>query len=701
MNKDIARKKAKSIVSQMTVYEKLSQLLYNSPAIERLGIHEYNWWNEAAHGVARAGIATVFPQAIAMAATFDPELVGNIASAVSTEARAKYNKSVQYGDRDIYKGLTFWTPNINIFRDPRWGRGQETFGEDPFLTARLGVEYIKGLQGEGEFLKSAACAKHFAVHSGPEKLRHTFDAKATPKDMSETYLPAFEHAVKAGVAGVMGAYNRTNGEPCCAHSKLMEEILFKNWGFDGYFVSDCGAIYDISENHKFAPSLKEGAAIALKRGCNLNCGEAYASLVDAYEEDIIDEDDITNAAEKLYTIRVLLGEFEDERPYSDIGLDKLDSKEHKALNLKASRESMVLLKNEDGYLPLKNMNGKKIAVIGPNATSKEVLEGNYNGYASEYITVADGIRKVFADSNISVATGSHLIKEAMNRWEGGLYQHSEGMAAANDSDVAILCLGLDRSVEGEEIVGLDNDFTDGGDKKTLLLPKTQMRLAEAVCDVCENVIVVVMCGSAVDLGEKVRNHAKAIIHGWYPGAQGGLALAQLLSGEASPCGKLPLTFYKADTELSPITDYSLQGKTYRYYNGEPLYPFGYGLSYGKTSFSDLKITAETEEEYSVAVTVENESGYPLCEKVQVYAQFTESRTLTPNFQLCGIKAVELLPGEKKVCEINVSKYWLCAVDVAGNRIFPDGSLKLYAGSHQPDKRSCELCNSQPLCITVK
>ena len=490
MNYIYAKKKAIEITSQMTTYEKLSQLIYNSPAIERLGIKEYNWWNEAAHGVARAGIATVFPQAIGMAATFNPKLINSVADAVSTEARAKYNKSVQFDDYDIYKGLTFWTPNINIFRDPRWGRGQETFGECPFLTSQMGKAYINGLQGDGEFLKSAACAKHFAVHSGPETLRHSFDARVEMKDLWETYLPAFENAVREGVIGVMGAYNRTNGEPCSAHSYLMEEVLQNKWGFDGYFVSDCGAIADISSNHKFTGTMKEAAAIALKKGCHLNCGEAYTHLVEAYEEDLITDEDIDRAVEKLYFVRALLGEFEEVRPFKDIPYDKLDCEEHKILNLETAKQALVMLKNERGFLPIKDGEYKKIAIIGPNANSITALEGNYNGHASEYVTVADGMRKTFTKTKIRVAEGCHIWKEGKNNVGGFINGISEGIAVASEADLTVLCLGLDRNIEGEEL-GLDDDFAYGGDRKSLSLPKTQIRLAEAICDVAENVVVAV------------------------------------------------------------------------------------------------------------------------------------------------------------------------------------------------------------------
>lgn len=698
MNIQKAKEIAIAITEQMTPYEKMSQLVYNSPAIERLGIKEYNWWNEAAHGVARAGVATVFPQAIGMAATFNPQLVENVADAISTEARAKYNKSVQFGDYDIFKGLTYWTPNINIFRDPRWGRGQETYGEDPCLSATLGSSFIKGLQGEGEFLKAGACAKHFAGHSGPEKLRHGFDAIISKKDLAETYLPAFEYAVKANVAGVMGAYNRTNGEPCCAHSVLMEEILRGKWGFEGYYVSDCGAINDIYEHHKYCETKKETAALSLKKGCNLNCGEAYAHLIEAYEEDLITDEDIDESVIRLFTIRVLLGEFEEERPFTDIKYDKLDCKEHKELNLEAAKQSLVLLKNENNFLPIENGQFKRIAVIGPNGNSTVVLEGNYFGYASEYVTVADGVRRVFTDSHITVAAGSSLHKEKLNDWDGHGFLRSEGLAAASEADLTILALGLDRNVEGEDIAGLEDEFTDGGDKKTLHLPRTQMQLAEQVCDICDNVIVVVMCGSAVDLGEKINAKAKAIIHGWYPGALGGLAVAQLLNGQYSPSGKLPVTFYREENNIPDYQNYNMDGRTYRFLKEEPLFPFGFGLSFASFSYNALDVT-EADDKYTVSVNVTNTSKTDSEEKVQVYARFTDSRASTPNYQLCAVKSVFLKAGETAKVTLDVDKYWISAVLEDGERVAPDGEIEIFAGGHQPDSRSNKLCKNE--CLSYK
>ena len=688
MTKNEAKIKAKELVSKMTAEEKMTQLLYTSPAIPRLGIKAYNWWNEGAHGVARSGTATVFPHTIAMAATFDNELIEEIADVISTEGRIKYNKHVEYGDHDIFKGITYWAPNINIFRDPRWGRGQETFGEDPFLTATLGTSFIKGIQGNGEFYKGTACSKHFAVHSGPEKDRHGFDAIATPHDLYETYLPAFEKTVKAGVAGVMGAYNRTNGEPCCAHSYLMGEVLRKNWGFDGYFVSDCGALQDIFEFHKFVETKAEAAAVALKNSCDLNCGQTYEALVDAYEEDLITEEEITAAAERLYTIRFLLGEFEEVRPYSDIPYSKLDCKEHKALNLRAAQNCVTLLKN-DGYLPLDKNTDKRIAIVGPNALSVTALEGNYNGYASEYITVADGMRRVFTEADIAVEKGTNYCLEKENDWGGFGNLISDGVAAAAEADITVLALGLDCSIEGED-TGFDNDYTACGDKKSVYLPKTQQKLAELVCDVCDNVIVVIMCGSSVDLGEKVRNKARAIIHGWYPGSQGGLAIAKTISGDNNPCGKLPVTIYNGEHPLPDFIDYNMKGKTYRFIEGDALYPFGYGLSYTKFEYSDAKILEKTEDSIKVSVDVKNIGDRAGIEKAQVYAQYTDSRTYTPHFQLCGIKSASLEAGEAKNVTIDIDTYWIKAVLEDGQRVTPDGKITLYIGGHQPDKVSNQL-----------
>lgn len=675
----------------MTADDKMSQLLFNSPAIERLSISSYNWWNEACHGVARAGVATVFPQSIGMAASFNPSLVNEVAKAISTEGRAKYNKSVAHGDRDIYKGLTYWAPNINIFRDPRWGRGQETCGEDPFLTSQIARAYINGIQGDGEFLRAASCAKHFAAHSGPEGKRHSFDARVSEKNLHETYLPAFEKAVEAGVVGVMGAYNRLNSEPCCASSYLMD-LLRKQWGFEGYFVSDCGAISDIYEGHKYTSSLEEAAAAALKAGCDVNCGEAYLALKDAYKHGLITDGEITSAAERLFTIRVMLGEFEEKRPYSDIPFEKVCCDEHKKLNLRAAQETLVLLENKESFLPLDRNKKMKIAVVGPNAMSRLALEGNYNGHADEYITVADGIRRVFENSRITVADGAAIRGVNSARWNDFSELLSEGVATAEEADVTVLCLGLDRTIEGEDL-GFGNDFTDRGDRVSMALPENQQRLAEAVCEVCDNVIVAVLCGSCADLGEKVRKKAKAVIHGWYPGALGGQAIANLIAGEFSPSGRLPITFYHDSDALPDMDDYSMSNRTYRFYKGEPLYKFGYGLSYTSFSFDNPQVVKNDGEELTLTVEVTNTGCFDSAVKVQCYAHFTDSRTETPLLQLCALSPLYLEKGESKTAVLTVDRYWLEAVLENGERVTPDGEITLYIGDGQP----CDGVNT----LTVK
>ena len=695
MNKEQAKMLARQLVAKMTVEEKASQLLYNSPAIKRLGIKEYNWWNEASHGVARAGTATVFPHAIALAATFDPQLIHAVGDVVSTEARAKYNQNIKWGDRDIYKGITFWTPNMNIFRDPHWGRGQETFGEDPYLTAMLSCQYIDGLQGKGEYLKTAACAKHLAVHSGPESLRHTFDARVNAHDLWETYLAAFEWTIThTDVAGVMGAYNRLNGVPCCCSKELISDILIGKWGFDGYVVSDCGALRDVSEGHGYTDSDVESAALAIQAGCNLNCGWAYEKLIDAYEMDLITEDDLTAAAEKLFTIRFLLGEFENKPPYWELPYKIVDCKKHQQLNMHTARECMVLLKNQAQFLPLQSEQVKRIAVVGPNSMSVTALEGNYNGYASRYVTVADGIREVFPDAEVRVSKGCHLWYESKNEWNGFGDILSDGITVAAESEITVLCLGLDSSVEGEDGC-VSGQYTDNGDKVSLYLPKTQQRLAEAVCDVCENVIVVLMSGGSLDLGEKVQSHAKAIIQAWYPGALGGLATAQLIAGHFSPSGRLPITFYRGDCNLPDFKDYAMQGRTYRYYQETPVFPFGYGLSYTSFEYSDLTVT-ERNGKWVAEVMVCNTGKRDGVEKTQVYAAFTDSRTVTPQYQLCGLCSVVLSPGETKRVSIEIDDFWVKAVLADGARVVPNGQIALYVGGHQPDPRSTELTGTECL-----
>ncbi|MBR6924608.1 MAG: glycoside hydrolase family 3 C-terminal domain-containing protein, partial [Oscillospiraceae bacterium] len=471
MDKYYFQQKAEEITAKMTTEEQAEQLKYDAPANEKAGLKAYNWWSEALHGVARAGSATMFPQAIGLAAMFDDKFLEEVAGVISTEARAMYNAYSSHEDRDIYKGLTLWSPNINIFRDPRWGRGQETYGEDPFLTGKLGSAFVRGLQGNGEFLKTAACAKHFAVHSGPENVRHEFDAVASPKDMEETYLPAFRELIEdAGVEGVMGAYNRVNGEPSCASKFLMGKL--KEWNFDGYFVSDCWAIRDFHTSHKVTSTAPESAAMALKAGCDINCGNTYLHILEALEEGPIEPEDIKRACVHAMRTRARLGMFEESTEFDSIPYDVVGCKEHKKVALECSRRSMVLLKN-NGILPLDKSKLKSIAVIGPNADSREALEGNYCGRADEYITFLEGIRNAF-DGRIFYSEGSALFKDRVMNLAVADDRLSEAVIAAENADVVVLCVGLNATLEGEE-GDTGNEFCSG-DKPDLRLPESQRKL---------------------------------------------------------------------------------------------------------------------------------------------------------------------------------------------------------------------------------
>ena len=589
MNREEAQQRARALVAKMTVEEKASQLKFDAEAIPRLGIPAYNWWNEALHGVARAGTATVFPQAIGLAAAFDAEMMKEIGSVIATEGRAKYNENQKYGDRDIYKGLTFWAPNVNIFRDPRWGRGHETYGEDPYLTSRLAVPFIQGLQSDGEYMKTAACAKHFAVHSGPEAKRHFFNAEASKKDMEETYLPAFEACVKEGkVEAVMGAYNRTNGEPCCASEELMNHYLRGKWKFQGHYVSDCWAIRDFHENHKVTDRPEESVKKALEAGCDLNCGCTYEKILNAYREGIIDEKYITESCVRLFTTRFLLGMF-NETEYDKISYLEVESKEHLELAEQAATESMVLLKN-DGILPLKKEEIHTIGIIGPNANSRNSLIGNYHGTSSEYVTVLEGMKQAAGDQiRVLYSEGCHLWKDTIEHLAapGQPDRLAEAQAVAEYSDVVLLVVGLDETLEGEE--GDTGNSDASGDKKDLEFPEPQKKLMDQILECKKPVILVNMTGSAMNLSV-AEEKAAAIIQAWYPGARGGKAVSDVIFGEKSPSGKLPVTFYKDTSDIPDFEDYSMKNRTYRYYTGEPLYPFGYGLTYGKCVVNS--VTAE-------------------------------------------------------------------------------------------------------------
>ncbi len=696
------RKRAEGLVGKMTLEEKVFQTLYNAPAIPRLGIPAYNWWNEALHGVARAGVATVFPQSIGLAASFDEDLLQEVAETVSTEGRAKFNMQQKYSDRDIYKGLTFWSPNVNIFRDPRWGRGHETFGEDPYLTSRLGVRFVEGMQGDDEnYMKVAACAKHFAVHSGPEGIRHQFNAVASKQDMYETYLPAFQACVEeAGVEAVMGAYNRTNGEPCCGSKTLLQDILRKEWGFDGHVTSDCWAIKDFHENHKVTNSPVESVSMAMNNGCDLNCGNMFGYLVQAVEQGMVSEERLTEAVVNLYTTRMKLGLFDDPEkvPFSSIGYDQIDSKDAKELNLKASKETLVLLKN-NGILPLSKEGIKTIGVIGPNANSRAALVGNYEGTASRYVTVLEGIQDyVGDDARVMYAQGCHLYKDRVEPLAQADDRMSEVKGVCEASDVVVVCLGLDATLEGEE--GDTGNSYASGDKTNLDFPGYQEEVLETAYASGKPVILVVLAGSALAFNW-AEEHVDAIVQGWYPGAQGGRAIAEMLFGEFAPEGKLPLTFYRSLEELPEFTDYSMKNRTYRYMKHEPLYPFGYGMSYTTFQVSDVKAdTTEIAADGTVTVqaTIKNTGDMAGAETVQVYVH--AERPDAPNAQLKGLKKVRLAAGESKTVSIALGADAFGLYNEEPKKMLYAGTYQVYVGTMQPDARSAELTGKTPAELLV-
>lgn len=830
--------RVEDLVSRMTLDEKISQMKNNAPAIKRLGIPEYNWWNECLHGVARAGIATAFPQAIGLAATWNTDLMYEVATVISTEARAKHHEFVRQGERDIYQGLTFWSPNINIFRDPRWGRGQETYGEDPYLTGRMGVAFVKGLQGDDpKYLKVVSTPKHFAVHSGPEPDRHHFDAITNEQDLRETYLPAFKACVIEGKAySVMGAYNRYMGEACCASQKLLVQILRGEWGFDGYVVSDCGAIRDIFENHQIVDSPEEAAAIAVKAACDLNCGKYYPNLLEAVNRGFITEKEIDISVKRLFKARFLLGMFDPPEmvPYTQIPFEKNDCEEHRQLSLWAARESIVLLKNENNFLPLKK-DLKSIAVFGPNADDVEVLLGNYEGTPSKPVTALQGIvRKVSPGTKIHYTKGCDLVyptKAKLNpvpasafkppreytgekglrseyfdninlegepvhiifdanvdlnwkanppgpemkkahfsvRWSGILvppesgeyelgvtsddgfriyvdealfledwtlhaprtkskainfeenreyqirveyYQNIGGalvqlgwlkpgdkeafyksldeefqkaIQIAAESDVVVMVGGIHPKLEGEEMY-VDAPGFKGGDRTDIVLPEVQENLLKAIHATGTPVVLVLMSGSALAVNWANEN-VPAIIHAWYPGQEGGTAVADVLFGDYNPAGRLPVTFYKSVDDLPPFDDYNMANRTYRYFKGEPLYPFGYGLSYTTFDYKDLTgLPRKIHENENVTVTVDiiNTGKMAGDEVVQLYVTDKECQVPTPIKSLQGFQRVHLKPGEKKTIEFEIKSEQLLSYDENKGWAVDAGEFEIMVGGSSSD-----------------
>ena len=685
-NREEAIEKAKELVSRMTLEEKASQLKYDAPAIDRLGIPAYNWWNEVLHGVARAGTATVFPQAIGLAAMFDEDMQEEIAAVIAQEARAKYNGQSRHGDRDIYKGLTVWSPNINIFRDPRWGRGHETYGEDPYLTSRLGVRFIKGLQGDGKYLKVAACSKHFAVHSGPEAVRHHFDAKANAKDMNETYLPAFEATVKeAEVESVMGAYNRVNGEPACGSETLLKKTLREKWGFKGHVVSDCWAVRDFHENHKVTATAPESAALAIRNGCDLNCGNTYLHMLEAVQEGLVTEEQITTACERLFTTRFLLGLFADDCEYDQIPVTDTDTDEHAALALKAAEKSMVLLEH-DGTLPLDPHRTKTIAVIGPNADSVMALEGNYNGTSSRYVTFLAGLRAYAEKHGIRVlySLGCHLFKDRTSNLALADDRLAEAAMYAEIADVTVACVGLDAGLEGEE--GDTGNEYFSGDKNDLLIPESQRKLLKTLEKSAKKLVTVIAAGSSLNVAE-----GNAKVFAWYPGQAGGTALAELLFGEENFSGHLPLTFYRDVSDLPDFENYNMANRTYRYFTGKPLYPFGFGLSY-----TDFAVKGAKEKDNTVTIEISNTGNRDGETVLQVYTA-CESPDAPLHPRLCGFRRIALKSGETKLFDVPLDQYTDTVINEMGERCKVK-HYTLYAGICQPDELSVKLTGVLPVEI---
>jgi beta-glucosidase len=692
--------KIKELISQMTLEEKVSQLSYTSAAIPRLGIPEYNWWNECLHGVARAGIATVFPQAIALAAVFDEDFIEEVAQAISDEARAKYNEAVKQGNRGQYWGLTFWTPNINIFRDPRWGRGQETYGEDPYLTSRTGLAFVRGLQGKDpENLKLAACAKHFAVHSGPEKFRHTFDAVVSKKDLFETYLPAFKTLVEGGVESVMGAYNRILGEPCCGSNYLLKDILRDRWGFKGHVVSDCWAIRDFHENHKVTSSPEESAALALNSGCDLNCGCTYPHLAVSFKKGLVSEQAIDTSLARLLRTRFRLGMFDPpgQGKYGKLGRKAINSEKHQKLALAAAEKSIVLLKNDKNLLPL-DSSAKKITVVGPGAANAHTLFGNYYGVSSRFVTVLEGLGEKVRDKygiNLEYRQGCLMY--------GDNHLSNAEFGQANAADIIIAVMGLDGAIEGEEGDAIASD--SNGDRTYIELPPWQLKFLQRVRAAGKPVILVLTGGSPIAFPEDI---ADAVIFAWYPGELGGRAVADIIFGDVVPSGKLPITFPASTDQLPPYEDYSMKGRTYRYMTEKPLYPFGFGLSYTSFRFDSVTLSspsipaaAATGAAIKAKVTLTNTGRRDACEVVQIYISKDERGPEDPLYSLRGFRRVFVPAGKSAAVEFDLPAAAFETINAQGESVLVPGSYTVIAADAAPAPVSTEKGAPAPVQAKIR
>jgi beta-glucosidase len=689
--------RVQDLISRLTLEEKADQMMNGTPEIKRLNIAPYDYWNEALHGVGRSGVATVFPQAIGLGATFDTDLAFRVSNAISDEARAMYNVAKAKGYNKQYGGLTFWTPNINIFRDPRWGRGQETYGEDPFLTAKIGTAFVKGLQGDNpNYLKTAACAKHFAVHSGPEKLRHEFNAEVTQKDLWETYLPAFQALVEAKVESVMCAYNSTDGEPCCSNKYLITDVLRKQWNFKGHVVTDCGAIDDFytpkdKGGHGTVKTQAEAAALVVKSGVSLNCGNSYKALPQAVKEGLITEKEIDEQLAILLKTRFKLGLFDPmgSNPYDAIPSNVVNSESHRALAKEVAEKGIVLLKN-NGILPLKNDLGKYF-VTGPNASSIEILLGNYYGINPNMVTILEGITaSISPASQLQYRLGAMLNQKSINP-----INYATGNA--KDSDVTIVVLGVSSTIEGEEGDSLDS--STAGDRLDYNLPQNQIEYLKELRKTADKnpnnkrpIVAVITGGSPMNLAE-VQELADAVLLVWYPGEEGGTAVADILFGKTSPSGKLPITFPKSLAQLPPFEDYSMKGRTYKYMNVDPMYPFGFGLSYTTFTYGEAKVSSKRiskKDNLVVSVKVTNSGKVKSDEVVQLYVSYLMASVDVPNFQLANMKRITLEPGESTEVSFQLIPKAFEIVKNDGSRVIESGDFKIFVGGSSPMKRSFEL-----------
>jgi len=689
--------RVKDLVSRLTLDEKAAQMLHNAPAIKRLGILPYSWWNEALHGVARTGRATVFPENVGLAATFDEDLVYRIGQAISDEAWAKYNIAQRLENYGQYSGITFYAPNVNIFRDPRWGRGQETYGEDPFLTSRMGVAYVKGMQGnDPKYLKTAACAKHYVVHSGPEALRHSYDAEPPMKDFMETYVPAFETLVKEGkVESVMCAYNRTFGKPCCGSSFLLHDLLREKWGFTGYVTTDCWAIQNFYLHHGAAKDSLEACALAIKSGVNLNCGNEFNYLPAAVRKGLVTEKEVDGALSQLLRTRFRLGLFDspNENPYAKIKEEVIGSQQNIDLAYEAAAKSLVLLQNKNNTLPLKK-DMKSLYVVGPYAANQDILLGNYNGVNSRLTTIMQAIvGKVSAGTSVNYRIGvepSAPNKNSMN------YSIDE----AADADAVVAVFGISGVFEGEE--GESTASTSRGDRLDLNLPQNQLDYLRQLKKKCKKPIILVLTGGSPICTPELADMVDAILFVWYPGQEGGRAVADVIFGDVNPSGRLCITFPKSVSQLPAFEDYSMKGRTYRYMTEEPLYPFGFGLSYTTYNYSNIKTDKDKikkGQSVQVTATVTNTGKTAGEEVAQLYITDVKASAPTPLYALKGTKRVKLAPGESKEVSFEVTPQMMELVTITGDKIIEPGDFNVYIAGSTPSALSFKLGGAAPVSKT--